>query len=228
MINDHFGHGHHMHLALSVAGLRKDIARAQGFNAKLAVLITGWVSTMWCAYIFALISFLSLPAILTQAFHLHVFPDWIISASLIALVAWVSSYFLQLVLLSVVSVQSAVEGVKAAVGQKHVSDQVDIAVDRLDTDTKGGLQSVMDRIDRLESSVTVTVKLDPQQLYDAIQKAALTYQARNSGVTVQDILDAKKKSPPGSNKNSELHCNRSVTYYLEMYASSWQTWPDTA
>src|SRR5690348_12220762 len=139
-----------MQAALSVRGLRREITRANGFNAKLAVIITGWVSTMWCAYFFALISLMSLPAILTQAFHLHVFPRWIISASLISLIAWVSSYFLQLVLLSVVSVQSAVEGVKSATGQKHISDQVDLAVDRLDTDTRGGLAAVMERLDRLE------------------------------------------------------------------------------
>lgn len=149
----HFGrgHGHHMHRALSLTGLRQEIAKADGFNAKLAVMITGWVSTMWCAYLFACIALLSLPAILTQAFHLHLFPGWLISVSLISLIAWVSSYFLQLVLLSVISVQSAVEGVKNAAGQKHISDQVDIAVDRLDENTQGGITTVLNRLDQLES-----------------------------------------------------------------------------
>lgn len=33
-----------------------------GFNGRLAVLITGAVSTMWCAYVFAAIALISLPA----------------------------------------------------------------------------------------------------------------------------------------------------------------------
>lgn len=33
-----------------------------GFNGRLAVLITNAVSTMWCAYLFALIALISLPS----------------------------------------------------------------------------------------------------------------------------------------------------------------------
>ena len=33
-----------------------------GFNGRLALIITKGVSTMWCAYIFAIIAFISLPA----------------------------------------------------------------------------------------------------------------------------------------------------------------------
>jgi hypothetical protein len=61
-----------------------------GFNGRLAVIITNSVSTMWCAYVFALIALISLPAA--------------IAAGTAALVSWVAQTFLQLVLLSVIMV----------------------------------------------------------------------------------------------------------------------------
>lgn len=192
----HFGHGHHMRDALSIKGLRREINKAEGFNAKIAVMITGWVSTMWCAYAFGLLALMSLPAILTQAFHLHAFPHWMVSASLIALVAWVSSYFLQLVLLSVLSVQQAVEGTKSAAAQKHLANQVDLAVDRLDTKTQGGITAIMDRLNEVE--MNITIKIDPQSVWNSV---------RSQKLTAQDILDAKRKDIPGSDENPELYFN---------------------
>lgn len=61
------------------------------FNTWLALKITDAVSTMTCAYIFAFLAFLSLPA----AIHTH---------QLIVIVAWIAQTFLQLVLLSVIMV----------------------------------------------------------------------------------------------------------------------------
>ena len=61
-----------------------------GFNGRLAVLITSAVSTMWCAYFFAIIALISLPAA--------------ISGGTAALVSWIAQTFLQLVLLSVIMV----------------------------------------------------------------------------------------------------------------------------
>ena len=61
------------------------------FNAGLARKITGFVGTMWCAYLFAAIALISLPA----AIRTH---DPII------IVAWVAQTFLQLVLLSIIMV----------------------------------------------------------------------------------------------------------------------------
>ena len=74
------------------------------FNNTLAVAITNRVGTMWTAYIFTLLAIVSLPAILTEAFHLTVFPHWLISVGLIALVAWIAQTFLQLVLLPIIIV----------------------------------------------------------------------------------------------------------------------------
>jgi len=85
--------------------LKKDLQGAAKFNDVLAVKITKAVGSMWTGYLFALLSLFSLPAILKLVFpKLAIFPGWIVSASLIALIAWVSQNFLQLVLLPVIMV----------------------------------------------------------------------------------------------------------------------------
>jgi hypothetical protein len=61
-----------------------------GFNGRLAVLLTNAVGTMWCAYIFAIIALISLPAA--------------IQGGTATLVSWIAQTFLQLVLLSVIMV----------------------------------------------------------------------------------------------------------------------------
>jgi hypothetical protein len=61
------------------------------FNKNLAQRITAAVSTMWCAYLFALLALISLPsAIRTQ--------------DTLVIVSWIAQTFLQLVLLSIIMV----------------------------------------------------------------------------------------------------------------------------
>ena len=74
----------------SKAGVHLTKHEHAGFNGRLAVLITGAVSTMWCAYVFAAIALISLPA----ALH----------AGTAEIVSWIAQTFLQLVLLSVIMV----------------------------------------------------------------------------------------------------------------------------
>src|SRR5271166_7069709 len=64
---------------------------AARFNAWVAVKVTHGVGTMWCAYLFAALAFVSLPS----AIAAH---------SADVLVSWISQTFLQLVLLSVIIV----------------------------------------------------------------------------------------------------------------------------
>ena len=66
------------------------------FNKKLAASITSMVSTMWCAYIFALIALISLPGAIK-------------SGDTIVIVSWVAQTFLQLVLLSIIMVGQNVQ-----------------------------------------------------------------------------------------------------------------------
>jgi low affinity Fe/Cu permease len=79
------------------------LQKINNFNTKLAAKITSGVSTMWCAYAFALIALISLPAALK-------------TGDLIIIVAWVAQTFLQLVLLSIIMVGQNVSS--AAVEQK--------------------------------------------------------------------------------------------------------------
>jgi len=61
------------------------------FNTLLAVKVTNGVGTMWCAYAFAALAVVSLPAA-------------ILSHNPVVLVSWISQTFLQLVLLSIIIV----------------------------------------------------------------------------------------------------------------------------
>src|SRR6185437_4572115 len=83
----------------------------------LAVKITNVVGSMWSAYCFGLLSLCSLPAILVAVNGnlRHDFPHWMIAASMITLVAWISQNFLQLVLLPVIMVgQNVIQGQQGA------------------------------------------------------------------------------------------------------------------
>jgi hypothetical protein len=61
-----------------------------GFNGRLAMLITNGVGTMWCAYLFALLALISLPAA--------------IQGGVATFIAWLAQTFIQLVLLSIIMV----------------------------------------------------------------------------------------------------------------------------
>ncbi len=52
---------------LDPSEIKKALGEVEGFNAKVALLITRSVGTMACAYLFCLIALASLPAILIQA-----------------------------------------------------------------------------------------------------------------------------------------------------------------
>lgn len=87
------GHSHLPHPRIEErqkAGPHLTGAEHIGFNGRLALIITKAVSTMWCAYLFAGISLISLPSAL--------------EGGTADVVAWVAQTFLQLVLLSVIMV----------------------------------------------------------------------------------------------------------------------------
>src|SRR5579864_4309585 len=71
-----------------------------GINGHVALIITAVVGTMWCAYVFTLISLVSLP-------------DAIKSGSLITIISWIAQTFIQLVLLPIIIVGQNIQG-KAA------------------------------------------------------------------------------------------------------------------
>jgi hypothetical protein len=129
----------------------------KNFNAAAALIITKMVGTMWCAYVFAIFDLLALPTA--------------IRGGLYGIVQWVASFFLQLVLLSIIMVGQDVQArasdkrndqsfcdVEAILhGQGEVaghltSQDVELlkAVDALDLNTEGGLKAILDAINRLQ------------------------------------------------------------------------------
>ena len=146
---------HHIARVVSLRGLGHEIKEVQGFNAKVAVILTRGVGTMACAYLFCLISFASLPAILVQAGVLQKseVPPFLTKAGLILIVSWIAQTFIQLVLLSVImvgqNVQSAAGDARA---QRTYDDTVEI-LDRLDIHTEGGLKELSDRLDALTKAL---------------------------------------------------------------------------
>jgi hypothetical protein len=112
--------------------IKRAVSEVEGFNAKVALVITRSVGTMACAYVFGLIALISLPDA--------------IKAGRPAIISWIAQTFLQLVLLSIImvgqSVQSAASDARA---EKEFTDTETI-LDRLDTNTAGGIKDVLDAI----------------------------------------------------------------------------------
>ncbi len=85
---------HHPHprvAAHSKAGPPKTTDEHVGANGRIALVLTTVVGTMWCAYAFAVLALIALPAALG-------------SGNLQTVVSWVSQTFIQLVMLSVIMV----------------------------------------------------------------------------------------------------------------------------
>ena len=116
--------------------IRKAVGQVEGFNAKLALIITRSVGTMSCAYLFAAIALISLPAAIS-------------SGQVIIIVAWIAQTFLQLVLLSIIMVGQRVQSIASdARAAKEFADTETI-LDRLDVKTAGGIKEVLDAVHAL-------------------------------------------------------------------------------
>lgn len=72
-----------------------------GINGRIGLFITLVVGTMWSAYAFALLAFVSLPDVLNQA-GIHL--GFTLGAGTILIVSWIAQTFLQLVLLPIIIV----------------------------------------------------------------------------------------------------------------------------
>lgn len=117
-----------------------------GFNGKLALILTGAVGTMWCAYAFA-------------ALALVVFPQ-AVKGGLLAFVQWVSQTFIQLVMLSVIMVGQAILGkagdkraemtFKDAEATFHEAQQIQ---EHLEAQDKA-ITAILDRLEKLEAGLT--------------------------------------------------------------------------
>jgi hypothetical protein len=83
------------------------------FNDWLAIKITNAVGSMWCAYAFAILTFVSLPS----AINTH---------SLITIVSWIAQTFLQLVLLAIILKGQNISGERQEKIIKHIEHLVEL------------------------------------------------------------------------------------------------------
>jgi hypothetical protein len=91
-----FKHVPHPHIAArKKTGPAKTTDEHEGFNGKVALILTTVVGTMWCAYAFTLLALIALPSAL---------------GSPLTLIQWISQTFIQLTMLSVIMVGQNILG----------------------------------------------------------------------------------------------------------------------
>ena len=129
----------HTPQAISLRGLGAQVKRVDGINAKIAVFLTNIVGSMWCAYAFAVLALIGLPAALRPGGE--------------GIISWIAQTFLQLVLLSVIMVGQNVQSEASDVRSKRTYEDTVQILDRLDIHTQGGIKDLADRIDQLEAKI---------------------------------------------------------------------------
>ncbi len=141
---------HHLAKAVrfSPSEIRHAMSEVEGFNAKLAVVITHGVGSMACAYIFCLIALASLPAILIEAGVLtnSDVPSFLTKPGLILIVAWIAQTFIQLVLLSIIMVGQDVQSIAADARAENTFKDTQAILDAMNTETEGGLRTILEAI----------------------------------------------------------------------------------
>jgi hypothetical protein len=112
------------------------MGEVDGANAKIAVLITRVVGTMWCAYLFGIIALLGLAPALKPGGE--------------GIIAWIAQTFLQLVLLSVIMVGQSVQSLASDARAVDTFNDTQVILDRLDINTAGGIKAILDKLDTLK------------------------------------------------------------------------------
>ncbi|HTA12230.1 MAG TPA: hypothetical protein VK765_02325 [Solirubrobacteraceae bacterium] len=141
------------HLAKAVrfspSEIKQAMSEVEGFNAKLAVLITHAVGSMAMAYIFCLIALTSLPAILIEAGVLTSgdVPKFLTKPGLILIVAWIAQTFIQLVLLSIIMVGQDVQSIASDARSENTFKDTQAILDAMNCETEGGLRTILDAIE---------------------------------------------------------------------------------
>lgn len=128
------------------AGPPKRSQVVAGINDRIALVLTGAVGTMWCAYLFALLAIIVVP----QA----------VRGGLLTFVQWVSQTFIQLVMLSVIMVGQNILGkagdkraeatYKDAEATFHEAGQIQIHLEEQDK----AITAILDRLEKLEAGLT--------------------------------------------------------------------------
>ena len=126
---------HHLTQAVRFdpAEIRAKMRDVEGFNAKVAVIITQGVGTMACAYLFALLALISLPDA--------------IRTGKAALISWIAQTFLQLVLLAVIMVGQRVQSSASDTRAEKQFADTEAILDALSLKTEGGLKTILEAIE---------------------------------------------------------------------------------
>lgn len=127
-------------LALRPGAIKHELAAADSFNAKVAVVLTKVVGTMWCFWVFNGIALVSFPS----AIHQH---------SLTVLINWVSSNWIQLILLPALMVGQNLQNVAADARADKMFADTELIVDRLDIHTTGGITDVLNAVQALRKDL---------------------------------------------------------------------------
>lgn len=138
----HFGHTRRGHLPVHLHA-RDHLPSAtplQRLNARVAVAVTRAVGSMTCAYLFAAFDCLALPTAVHQGLY--------------GIVQWTASFFLQLVLLSVIMVGQNLQASASDARAAKTFEDTEALMDLLSTRTPGGLTDVTDKLTALEAKVT--------------------------------------------------------------------------
>ncbi len=127
------------------AGPPKSAAEHVGLNGKVALILTGAVGTMWCAYAFGLLALLVLPEA--------------IKGGLLPSIQWLSQTFIQLVMLSVIMVgQNIISRVsdkraemtyRDAEATFHEAEQIQAHLKAQDQ----AMNTLLDKFERLEAEM---------------------------------------------------------------------------
>ncbi|HYX48221.1 MAG TPA: hypothetical protein VE843_00640 [Ktedonobacteraceae bacterium] len=144
----------HPHQPRNVNKVHKEEQAAGGINAKIAVVLTKRVGTMWTAYSFAVLAIIGLFAILG-----------LLTPIVALLVAWLSQTFIQLVLLPIIMV-----------GQNVLGRHAELIADEQYHTTKktyADIESIMKHLDDQDALILKIVqKLEAQDglILEIVQK----------------------------------------------------------
>ena len=133
-------------LRIGPGQIKRDVEAADTFNAKVAVLLTRVVGTMWAFWVFNGIALISLPSAIQ-------------TGQLTVLINWISSNWIQLILLPALMVGQNLQNIAADARAAKTFEDIETvkadminALDALNTRTEGGLKDVLDAIHQLTPS----------------------------------------------------------------------------
>jgi hypothetical protein len=145
----------------------------QRINKKVAIFLTENVGTMTCFWLFCLLSLVCLPSVLFAMGILHkhsLFPAFMLTFGFELLMTWFISTTIQVILLPAImvgqNIQSAASDARSAKqfeDTEAVKADMELALDRLDTETVGGLKAVLDRINELEAALASAIGSKPNE-----------------------------------------------------------------